>query len=41
MTKKQTQSTATVAGYLASAPKAVKAYISDLEEQIGNLWQIG
>tara|TARA_Y100000748_G_scaffold66950_1_gene54378 strand:+ start:6626 stop:8311 length:1686 start_codon:yes stop_codon:yes gene_type:complete len=41
MTKKQTQSTATVAGYLASAPKAVKAYISDLEEQIGNLSQIG
>ena len=41
MTKKQTQSTATVAEYLASAPKAVKAYISDLEEQIGNLSQIG
>ena len=41
MTKKQTQSTATVAGYLASPPKAVKAYISDLEEQIGNLSQIG
>ena len=41
MTKKQTQSAATVAEYLASAPKAVKAYISDLEEQIGNLSQIG
>ena len=41
MTKKQTQSATTVAEYLASAPKAVKAYISDLEEQIGNLSQIG
>ena len=41
MTKKQTQSATTVAEYVASAPKAVKAYISDLEEQIGNLSQIG
>ena len=41
MTKKQTQSATTVAEYLASAPKAVIAYISDLEEQIGNLSQIG
>ena len=41
MTKKQTQSATTVSEYLASAPKAVKAYISDLEEQIGNLSQIG
>ena len=41
MTKKQTQSATTVAEYVTSAPKAVKAYISDLEEQIGNLSQIG
>ena len=30
-----------VAKYLSSAPKAVKTYISDLEEQISNLSQIG
>ena len=41
MTKKQTYSTAEVAKYLASAPKAVHTYISDLEEQITNLAQIG
>jgi HD-GYP domain-containing protein (c-di-GMP phosphodiesterase class II) len=41
MTKKQTYSTAEVAKYLASAPKAVHTYISDLEEQISNLAQIG
>ena len=41
MTKKQTYSTTEVAKYLASAPKAVHAYITDLEEQISNLAQIG
>ncbi len=41
MTKKQTYSTVEVAKYLASAPKAVHTYISDLEEQISNLAQIG
>ena len=41
MTKKQTYSTAEVAKYLASAPKAVHTYISDFEEQISNLAQIG
>tara|TARA_B100001250_G_scaffold92783_1_gene77231 strand:- start:1268 stop:2953 length:1686 start_codon:yes stop_codon:yes gene_type:complete len=41
MTKKQTYSKAEVAKYLASAPKAVHTYISDLEEQITNLAQIG
>jgi len=41
MTKKQTYSTEEVAKYLASAPKAVHTYISDLEEQISNLAQIG
>ena len=30
-----------VAKYLSSAPKAVRTYISDLEEQISNLSQIG
>ena len=30
-----------VAKYLSTAPKAVKTYISDLEEQISNLSQIG
>ena len=41
MTKKQTYSTTEVAKYLASAPKAVHTYITDLEEQISNLAQIG
>lgn len=41
MTKKQTYSTTEVAKFLASAPKAVRAYITDLEEQISNLAQIG
>ncbi len=39
---KQTQYSKTqVAKYLAEAPKAVKAYITDLEQQISNLSNIG
>ena len=41
MTKKTSYSSTQVAKYLASAPKAVKTYITDLEEQISNLSQIG
>ena len=41
MTKKTSYSPTQVAKYLASAPKAVKTYITDLEEQISNLSQIG
>ena len=41
MTKKQTYSSETVTKYLSDAPKAVSAYILDLEQQIQNLSQIG
>ena len=41
MTKKTSYSSTQVAKYLASAPKAVNTYITDLEEQISNLSQIG
>tara|TARA_B100000214_G_scaffold136414_1_gene97235 strand:- start:6 stop:1691 length:1686 start_codon:yes stop_codon:yes gene_type:complete len=41
LTKKTSYSPTQVAKYLASAPKAVKTYITDLEEQISNLSQIG
>tara|TARA_A100001037_G_scaffold37143_1_gene28719 strand:- start:6970 stop:8655 length:1686 start_codon:yes stop_codon:yes gene_type:complete len=41
LTKKTSYSSTQVAKYLASAPKAVKTYITDLEEQISNLSQIG
>ncbi len=41
MTKKVKYSTTEVAKYLSSAPKAIGAYISDLEEQIQNLANIG
>ena len=41
MTKKQTHSSHEVAKYLSEAPKAVSAYITDLEQQIQNLSQIG
>ena len=41
MTKKTSYSSTQIAKYLASAPKAVKTYITDLEEQISNLSQIG
>ena len=41
MTKKTSYSSTQVAKYLTSAPKAVKTYITDLEEQISNLSQIG
>ena len=41
MTKKTSYSSTQVVKYLASAPKAVKTYITDLEEQISNLSQIG
>ena len=41
MTKKIKYSTTEVAKYLSSAPKAIGAYISDLEEQIQNLANIG
>ena len=41
MTKKQTYSSETVSKYLSDAPKAVSAYILDLEQQIQNLSQIG
>ena len=41
MAKKATYSTSEVAKYLSDAPKAISAYISDLEEQIQNLAHIG
>ncbi|MEL1228755.1 MAG: HD domain-containing phosphohydrolase [Candidatus Neomarinimicrobiota bacterium] len=41
MTRKISYPSIQVAKYLSSAPKAVKTYISDLEEQISNLSQIG
>ena len=41
MAKKETYSTTEVAKYLSDAPKAISAYISDLEEQIQNLAHIG
>ena len=41
MTKKQTYSSQEVSKYLSKAPGAVSAYISDLEQQIQNLSQIG
>ena len=41
MAKKTTYSAATVAKYLAEAPKAVTSYITDLEQQIRNLSNIG
>jgi len=41
MAKKATYSTTEVAKYLSDAPKAISAYISDLEEQIQNLAHIG
>lgn len=41
MTRKISYPSMQVAKYLSSAPKAVKTYISDLEEQISNLSQIG
>ena len=41
MTKKTKYSTTEVAKYLSSAPKAINAYISDLEKQIQNLANIG
>jgi len=41
MAKKATYSTTEVAKYLSEAPKAISAYISDLEEQIQNLAHIG
>lgn len=41
MAKKTTYSAATVAKYLADAPKAVTSYITDLEQQIRNLSDIG
>ena len=41
MTKKETYSSEKVSKYLSEAPKAVSAYIADLEQQIQNLSQIG
>ena len=41
MTKKETYSSEKVSKYLSEAPKAVSAYIGDLEQQIQNLSQIG
>ena len=41
MAKKTTYSATQVASYLADAPKAVKSYITDLEQQIRNLSNIG
>ena len=41
MTKKTKYSTTEVAKYLSGAPKAINAYISDLEKQIQNLANIG
>ena len=41
MTKKTKYSTTEVAKYLSSAPKAINAYIYDLEKQIQNLANIG
>ena len=41
MSKKTKYSTTEVAKYLSSAPKAINAYISDLEKQIQNLANIG
>jgi len=41
LTRKISYPSMQVAKYLSSAPKAVKTYISDLEEQISNLSQIG
>ncbi len=41
MAKKTTYSAATVAKYLAEAPKAVTSFITDLEQQIRNLSNIG
>ena len=41
MTKKHTYSSQKVSKYLSEAPKAVSAYIADLEQQIQNLSQIG
>ncbi len=41
MAKKTTYSSTQVAKYLADAPKAVKSYITDLEQQIRNLSNIG
>ena len=41
MTKKVKYSTTEVAKYLSDAPKAINAFISDLEEQIQNLANIG
>jgi HD-GYP domain-containing protein (c-di-GMP phosphodiesterase class II) len=41
LTRKISYPSIQVAKYLSSAPKAVKTYISDLEEQISNLSQIG
>lgn len=41
MAKKATYSTTEVAKYLSDAPRAISAYISDLEEQIQNLAHIG
>ena len=41
MTKKIKYSTTEVAKYLSDAPKAINAYISDLEKQIQNLANIG
>tara|TARA_Y100000590_G_scaffold15958_4_gene19277 strand:+ start:4904 stop:6589 length:1686 start_codon:yes stop_codon:yes gene_type:complete len=41
MAKKTTYSATTMAKYLAEAPKAVTSYITDLEQQIRNLSNIG
>ena len=41
MTKKQSYSSQEVSKYLTKAPRAVTAYIYDLEQQIQNLSQIG
>ena len=41
MAKQPQYSMTTVSKYLAEAPDAVKAYITDLEKQISNLASIG
>ena len=41
MTKKVKYSTTEVSKYLSDAPEAINAFISDLEEQIQNLANIG
>lgn len=41
MTKKQTYSSQEVSKFLSKAPRAVSAYILDLEQQVQNLSQIG